>query len=585
MSKKIAALLLLFLTISVARGQEPQAETAQSLFEKGIRLLRERSYEQALSAFEASARLDSKQPANYANIGTLYLILRRYDKAESAFRTAIQLVPKNGEFYAELCRALSLQKKHTEALAACEQGVRLSPASDRAEAARLSALQAAGHNVAELQRLADVAVGRFRESEILLLVAVDIYLYNRNFVYAVMLLESLVRMRPDVSKFHGLLAETYLRLGRDTDALASARTALRLEPLNPYANYAMGLIFFELGQHDEAVDSFAKVNTDDQRLNYAAYYQAISESRRGRKEVAVLLLRALARQYPDNVEFVYQLALNLGELDRFEEAIPLYQRANELQPKNLDFMLGLAVSNMMRVNFEASIALFEELTKIKPDNEHYRMFLGVARSRQTISPRLPAMMREAEGEPKNVKIRFDLVRMLAFTNRITEADRYIKELYELNPDSHDIYVGLAIAFSEAGRNEQALDAYKRSLTKKETPSAYLGLAGIYRNRGEFDLAAAAFAKVIELKPDTPNIMKAYADLLRENGKRREALEMYKRSLGLLPSNAQALYHAGLLSLKLGDKNSATQYLAILRTVDAGLAKTLSRCIALRIWAE
>lgn len=585
MSKKIATLLLLFFTISVARGQEPQSETAQSLFEKGVRLLRERSYEQALSTFEASARLNSKQPATYANIGTLYIILRRYDKAESAFRTAIQLAPKNGEFYAELCRALSLQKKHTEALSACEQGVRLSPASDRTEAARLSALLAAGHNVAELQRLADIAVGRFRQSEILLLIAVDIYLYNRNFVYAAELLESLVRMRPDVSKFHGLLAETYLRLGRDTDALASARTALRLEPLNPYANYAMGLIFFELGQHDEAVDSFGKINTDDQRLNYAAYYQAVSESRRGRKEVAVSLLRNLARQYPDNVEFVYQLALNLGELDRFEEAIPLYQRANELQPKNLDFMLGLAVSNMMRANFESSIALFEELTRIKPDNEHYRMFLGVARSRQTIAPRLPAMMREAEGDPKNITIRFELVRMLAFTNRITEADKYIKELYELNPESHDVYVGLAIAFSEAGRNEQALDAYKKSLAKKETPSAYLGLASIYRNRGEFDLAAASFAKVIELKPDTPNIMRAYADLLRENGKRREALEMYKRSLGLLPSNAQALFHAGLLSLKLGDKSSATQYLAILRTVDAELAKTLSRCIALRIWSE
>lgn len=585
MSKIIVSLFVICLAIASGIAQETLPETAQGLFEKGIMLLRARSYEKALAAFEASARLDSKQPATYANIGTLNINLRRYEKAESAFRTAINLAPKNGEFHAELCRALSLQKKHTEAVAACEQGVRLSPASDLAEAARLSALQAAGRSIAELQRLADIAVDRFRNSEILLLIAIDIYLYNRNFAYAATLLESLIRIRPDVSKFHGLLAETYLKLGRDADALASARTALSLEPLNPYANYAMGLIFFELGQHDEAVESFAKVSTDDQRLNYAAYYRALGESRRGRKEAAVRILRDLTRQDPDNIEFHFQLAANLADLDRFEEAIPVYERAHELQPKNVEIMLGLAVSNMMHANFERAIPLFEELFRLKPDNEHYRMFLSVARSRQAIGAQLPAMMRAAEADPRDVKLRSNLVRNLAFTNRINEADRFVRELYELNPESHDIYLGLAIAFSEAGRNDQALDAYKRSIAKKETPSAYLGLAGIYRRRGAFDLSAAAFAKVIELKPDTPNIMKAYADLLRENGKRREALDMYKRSLSLLPSNPQALFHAGLLSLKFGDKTAATSYLAILRPLDAELARTLSRCISLRIWAE
>ncbi|TGH32196.1 tetratricopeptide repeat protein, partial [Escherichia coli] len=87
------------------------------------------------------------------------------------------------------------------------------------------------------------------------------------------------------------------------------------------------------------------------------------------------------------------------------------------------------------------------------------------------------------------------------------------------------------------------------------PSAYLGLANFYAKSGRVEEAVRAYEKVFEIKPDSPNIMKLYADFLRDNGRRREALEMYKRSLSMIPTNAPAIFNAGILSAKLGDVNA------------------------------
>jgi tetratricopeptide (TPR) repeat protein len=560
-----------------------QTPTAEDHFADGVRLIQDEKFDAALSAFEKSAALDDKRPETQQNIGSIYLILKKYERAETAFRAAIKIDPNNGNHHTQLCIALSKQEKHDDAIKACAEGVRLDPESDRARGAQFTAMQMAGRKTAELQELIDRAVAQFRASELLLNLAADFYLRDRNFSYAANLLETLISMRPNASAYHGMLAEVYLRLGRDAESLASARTALRLEPTNPYANFAMGLIFFELGQHEESAESFGKVQTDNLRLNYAGYYLAVSRSRSGRKTEAVSTLKELVQKYPDNIDFQKQLATDLSALHRYDEAEIAYSRANQLKPDTPEIIAGLGMSHMMRGQFDQAIQYFDESLKLSPGNEFYKMFGEVSRGRRNLIPQIPSMIKAVDDEPKDLKKRFDLTRVLLLANRVAEAERHIQEIYLLDPQDPRVYQSLGVGLSEAGLTEKAADAYRRSLAKRETPDAYLGLAGIYAERGEFESASAAYSKVIELKPDTPNIMKAYGDLLRENGKRREAVEMYKRSLAILPNNGPAIFQAGLLSLKLGDRDGALIYLERLKGIDPQSAAILSRCIALRIW--
>lgn len=581
MYRKLNVLLVVILTIGGAHAQTVAPATAQEHFEEGLRLLRTANFEAALTAFERSAALDPKQPATFANIGASAMSLKRYEKAESAYRTAIKLAPTESRFRSDLCSALSIQRKHAAAIEACEEGVRLAPDSESAHEARLIAFQYA-NRLPELQRYIDLAVSQFRNGELILLIAVDHYIGERNFSQAAVLQESLVALKPSVARHHGVLAEIYLRLDRDVDSLRSARTALRLEPTSPYANYAMGLIFFEFGQHDEAIDAFSKIRTDDPRLSYAGYYRAVSETRRGRPQQAIDVLRDLAVRYPDNIDFVRELASTLALADRFEEAQIEYLKAKRLDGRSFEILSGLGLAYMMQGKYGPAIENLETAASMKPADPMNRMLLDVSRRRQELVGKLPDLLAADEEKTKDINKLKDVAAVLSYANRFDEAEKYINRIYALDPADYNFYHMIGVLFSEMGRNDKALVAYKKAIEKGQYAGSYFALAAHYRDMGEFDLASAAFAKGIELKPDTPNFMKMYADMLQQHGKRREALEMYKRSLAMLPANPVVLYDAAILSAKLGDKTAALAYLGTLKSVDAERAKKLEFCLMLWI---
>ena len=580
MLKTIFAITIALLIPLTSAAQLAGPTTAREHFDEGLRLLRDASYEASLASFERSAALDATEPATFANIGAVSVILKRYERAEAAFRNAIRLAPSESSFHSELCRALSLQKKHAAAIAACEEGVRLAPTQEAAHSARIFAYQAAGRTP-DFQRFLDLAIAQFRNSEVILILAVDFYIKQRNFEYAATLQESLVAMSPKVARHRGVLAEIYLNLERDAESLRAARHALRLEPNDPYANYAMGLIFFELGQHEEAIESFRKVRTDDPRLSYADYYRGMSELRRGRVHDAITVLRELDDRFPENLDFVQALATSLSQADRFQEAQTVYLKAKRMDPQSPEILGGLGTASMMRGEFAPAIENFEAALKLRPDNEMFRMFVNVSRGRQQIVARLPDMLSEVDENTKDIRKLLGVARTLAYANRFDEAEKYVDRIYALDPQDPNLYHLIGVTFSEMGRDDKAVIAYRKSVEKSPNAAAYFGLASHYREMGDLEQASAAFAKGIELKPDTPSFMKMYADMLQQHGKRREALEMYKRSLAITPTNPVVLFDAGVLSAKLGDKTGAQAYLGTLRSIDATWARKLERCLA--VW--
>jgi tetratricopeptide (TPR) repeat protein len=317
-------------------------------------------------------------------------------------------------------------------------------------------------------------------------------------------------------------------------------------------------------------------------MSYARYYQALSEARRGRQSIATDILRELVSEEPDIFDFVYALADSLEKQSRYAEAEPVFLRANELQPNDPPTLAGLGMSYAMRGKFDKAIPYFDEAFRLKPEVEFYKMFVNMARGRQRLVSEIPAITAAVERDPDNLKLRLNLARVLVFANRLDEAEKHIEYIYSKDPADYNIYHVIGVTYDDLGHKEQALRAYKMAIEKGEYAGSYFGAAAIYRDRGNFEAASAAFEKGIEKKPDTPNFMKWYGDLLLNNGKRREALDMYKRSLALLPTNAIALFDAAVLSAKLGEKSAALAYLGTLRSIDPVMARKLENCLKLLV---
>ena len=575
-----ALCLLLFLTL-FAFSQEP-GPPGQAHFDRGISLIREEKFEEAIEAFRAAERLNPKEPAIPANIGKLYLRLGRHADAIAPLRKAAGLAPSIPSMHVDLCHALSMTNDHDEAIKECEKAIELDPQSDGAHSALFIARQKAGRPTDELLRTIDVALGLLRDSEILLVLGSDQYFLRGDYLYAQELLERLVTLQPQQPAYHGRLAEVYLRLGRDADALASARRALTLAPDSSFGNYAMGLLFFELGQHHEAIEAFAKVRSTEQRLSWANYYRAVSLSRIGRRTEAVTVLEGVAQRFPDEFEFHFELGTILNNLSRYEDAAAPLFRAVELKPDNLaaNTTLGLALFEGAR--YEEGLRYLAKAAEIEPSNEIVAMFTRVARSRSTRVPLIDDMKRYAAANPADIDVRRSLVEILSYARRPDEAKVYAKQIYELNPRDPAIFQRIGVGLQTAGLYDEAKRAYEHSLSISDNFGAHLNLAGLYISLGEPDRAFASFERALAIKVDAPDTMLLYGIHLKDHGKRREALEILKRSIALKPANGAAIYNAGILSEKLGEHDAALQYLAMLRPIDPRLARTLERCINLRI---
>lgn len=96
---------------------------------------------------------------------------------------------------------------------------------------------------------------------------------------------------------------------------------------------------------------------------------------------------------------------------------------------------------------------------------------------------------------------------------------------------------------------------------------------------EWSVAAAAFAKAVELKPTYAEAWNGLGYALRNQGKYAESLKAYNEALRLRPNYPEALEYLGEAYVKMGRLDEARQVLDRLKPLDAGRAGELAEAIA------
>lgn len=96
---------------------------------------------------------------------------------------------------------------------------------------------------------------------------------------------------------------------------------------------------------------------------------------------------------------------------------------------------------------------------------------------------------------------------------------------------------------------------------------------------EWSVAAAAFAKAVEMKPAYAEAWNGLGYALRNQGKYPESIKAYDEALRLRPSYPEALEYLGEAYVKMGRLDDARRVLERLKPLDAGMARELSETIA------
>ncbi|MEW6367864.1 MAG: sulfatase-like hydrolase/transferase [Acidobacteriota bacterium] len=185
-------------------------------------------------------------------------------------------------------------------------------------------------------------------------------------------------------------------------------------------------------------------------------------------------------------------------------------------------------------------------------------------------------------------------RHLAQQREWAEAERLLREILDVIPEHISARGVLGLCLLRQGRFEEARAQYLRLLADDPGQFRVYGTLGgialaegdlaeaerffkqgieingsfveamanigfIETLRGNDEAAKAWYAKATDADPAFPRTQRLLGDLYYERSKFGEALEFYKKALGILPGDFQATIQAGNCARRIGDRAGARRY--------------------------
>jgi len=148
---------------------------------------------------------------------------------------------------------------------------------------------------------------------------------------------------------------------------------------------------------------------------------------------------------------------------------------------------------------------------------------------------------------------------------VTEFQEAQKAAPEKDPNQHLFWARMGEAYDLAGRNEEAINAYKQAIAAKPDNAGYYNnLGNVLARSGKIDEAKAAYEKSAELDPANAALAwRNFGISLYQAGKMQDAVEPLQKATQADPKNAQAWYLLGACLVatadykQVGDKMEVT----------------------------
>jgi tetratricopeptide (TPR) repeat protein len=381
----------------------------------------------------------------------------------------------------------------------------------------------------------------------------------------------LVESLPNEAEAHSQMAFAYAEVGQHDKAIESWECALAQDETYSPAQLAIAVLEAERGQNDEAVTALRRVIVLDPESEEA--YQLLAEVllRVGKAEESREAAQECVRRFPENYENHFWLGQAYLDLGAPAEARRCHEEAIRLNPDWTQSYYSLAVACARLGDAESAKRYREQFAKLKSidqdtDRDQTRAYddrssrrravvkghilAGALQLRFAHADRTEAhWLRAAAMDRSNTATREALVllyqqqgragaalqvldeliqlesdeaeyllqqgRLLFGLQRWQDAERTLKRVLELTPDSAEANMRLAQIHLRNGTDMAAALSYAEKAAKLAPSADSLRLLGAIRTQnGDYDGARAALKQALAVAPYDPELRHAYEQLLQ-----------------------------------------------------------------------
>jgi Flp pilus assembly protein TadD len=391
---------------------------------------------------------------------------------------------------------------------------------------------------------------------------------------------------PLVRNFRGIVL---VRLGRNGEADAEYREAIRLNPKFEDAYRNLGFLKWTEKQFEVARDALKRAVELSSADSFAHYYLGRVELDERHYAAAIKELEASRAPLPADADFSMQMAGAYIAVNRSEDAHKLLAPLATITLNGkqsihaAQLFLALheneaAIAAIRRINAQASSVadrsrefnlalvylLSGEFAKAigqadtLPESAAAWTIVGIAAAHLKQNERsLNAFQHAVALRPREEEYWLNLTRELMELSRYSDAISAVQKGLGDNPKSYALHLRLGAAHLAGGYYAEAESVFRDLVAKGDpSPNSYVGLAQVLLRTGHAEEANSEIAAA-EKKLGQNFLFSYFRGLALERaGKPQEALSAFQEAVILSPGNAEARLNLGKTQLNLGHVQSA-----------------------------
>lgn len=258
--------------------------------------------------------------------------------------------------------------------------------------------------------------------------------------------------------------------GRLAEAERLYREILAIDPNHADSLHLLGMIAYQMGSHDIAVDLIERAIKGNAKVSYYHCNLGLVLSAQGKLDAAIAHYRQALALQPDYVEACNNLGNALMDQGKLEEAVACYRRGLALDPKVADTHNNLGNALKDQGKPDEAVACYRRALVLRPGYAEAHSNLGIVFTAQ---------------------------------KKLDEAVACFRQALALKPDIAEVHNNLGTALKDQGKPDEAIACYRRALTLKPGyVDALNNLALLLMAQGDAVAALTAVKQSLQIKETT-----------------------------------------------------------------------------------
>jgi tetratricopeptide (TPR) repeat protein len=465
----------------------------------------------AIEQYEATTRIDPKNPDNYLLLGRLYSLNKDLLKAEGAFKEALKVDPGSDEAIINLAYLYNDEGDTKRA-----QGM----LNSLPEASRTTKIYSAMGATYERQKDYKGAVAAYQHA--------------------------LTLDKTNLDAMRGL-AQNLANDNQLDAALAQYKALQDADPQDPQPAVEMSKLYRRLGKLDLAMESLKKAEpfAQDSLAMEIAYNEALLLEAQGKYDEAAALFQKLITR-TTNPDGKY----SAGE--RSNRALFLSRLGNLYRQSGRPQLALDTFRKIVDLGGEEAARGYQEMIDTYRDQKQWS---EATRTAQEAVKKLP--------EDRGLKLTLAL--QLADDGKAEDGVQMAKSTLSNDGNDRETYVSLSQIYARLKRWKEAEDAVNEAdkLASRPEEKEYVQYfrGALYEREKKYDQAEQAFRQVLQQDPNNSTTLNYLGYMLADHNLHlEEALGMIKRAVELEPQNGAYLDSLGWVYFKLGNYDQAEENL-------------------------